>query len=97
MDDSYNKGNFFKDLKHKYNSIMNRTWKDFSKSGKPSIKGGTYKCSCNYIYIIKGNGVPDSKFKCEWCGEECGGENNNIIERAGHENLSDEEAMTFID
>ena len=76
-----------------YDSLKNSTFnKDYSK-------GGSYKCSdtCDFIYVINQCGGPQEKATCPFCSNEIGGINHKKIERKGHENLTDAEAVAFLE
>ncbi|OMJ88238.1 hypothetical protein SteCoe_9902 [Stentor coeruleus] len=60
-------------------------------------KGGFNKCSCGFMYIIQNCGGPVLVGKCQNCKLDIGGTGHKWIERPGHENLSNEEAMAYID
>jgi hypothetical protein len=60
-------------------------------------KGSANKCSCGYVYIINNCGGPMETRPCPFCGEKIGGSEHAWVPRPGHENLSDQEAIAFIE
>ena len=61
-------------------------------------QGGSYKCSdtCDYLYIINRCGGATEKSICPFCGNEIGGLNHQTVQRTGHKNLTDAEAVAFL-
>jgi hypothetical protein len=61
-------------------------------------KGGCYKCSntCDYLYFIGQCGGAMVVGKCPFCKSDIGGTNHQIVQRPGHENLTDDEALEFL-
>ena len=61
-------------------------------------KGGSYVCSstCDYLYIIQNCGGAMVESVCPFCEEKIGGTNHVIVPRPGHRNLSDNEAIQYL-
>lgn len=59
-------------------------------------KGSTFKCSCGYIYFIDHCGGPTELGTCLFCKQTIGGQNHQIHQRPGHENLTHDEAREFL-
>jgi hypothetical protein len=61
-------------------------------------KGGSYKCAsdCDYFYFIGNCGGANEVRKCPFCNRDIGGTGHKPIVRPGHENLTDEEAIKYL-
>lgn len=61
-------------------------------------KGSAYRCSdsCDFVYFVGNCAGVMSSGQCPFCGERIGGRNYTLADRAGHQNLTDSEAMAFI-
>ncbi|CAG9322655.1 unnamed protein product [Blepharisma stoltei] len=83
---------YLKDTLKNFNSLISSTWR------APHSKGSTYKCSsdCDFLYFVNACGGPTEKGFCPYCKREIGGIGHKPVPREGHENLSHEEAMKFL-
>ncbi|CAG9325347.1 unnamed protein product [Blepharisma stoltei] len=83
---------YIKEFHDNFDAFISKEWK------KSYSKGSTYKCSsdCDYIYVISKCGAPMQIFECPFCHKNIGGTNHKLIEREGHENLSHEQAYSFL-
>lgn len=59
-------------------------------------KGSANKCSCGYVYFINNCGGPMEIKNCPFCAQNIGGENHKLVQRPGHENMTDQEAIQFM-
>ena len=62
-------------------------------------QGGSYVCSdtCDYLYIIYDCGGAMVEANCPFCGQIIGGRHHQIFNRPGHRNLTDQQALEYLD
>jgi len=89
---------YLKDLQTNFETLKNKKWNSLRYLGLYS-KGGTWKCSntCDYVYILEDCGAPVAGTQdCPWCKKKIMGSKHQGVQREGHENLSDEEAVAYL-
>ena len=61
-------------------------------------KGGSYTCSsdCDYLYIVNNCGGVTEFRDCPFCGKQIGGTGHKHIQREGHNNLNDGDALRYL-
>lgn len=83
-----------------YDMLKSDTWKSYG-NGRYA-KGSAYVCEynipngCDYIYFVPACGGQMEERACPWCQKTIGGRNHVTHERAGHTNLTDDEAKAFL-
>ena len=79
-----------------YGRFSSEEWR--TEHGGRFANGSAYRCSnsCDFVYFVGSCAGVMEQGTCPFCRERIGGRNYTLVDRAGHQNLTDSEAIAFI-